>query len=300
LTNLQQAVNDGEFMYPLFAAVETTRSKSHSDWYTFTPHEVGCDQLGLFIPTWSFNRKFSNGSSTDFSPEQRLGFFMALWGSALSGSVKQMYSATAGEQITNQVINDFIKKIIKETVGGLEIAPVEINNPWYGFKDNPTKNVDKLRFIDAGYMCNLPALPLLHPQRAVDIIIMLDVSEKVHTGKGSPDLHKLQSLVQSRGLPFPNIDFNNINKKAITVIADDKNTNAPIIIYLPAVKNEKHPEWGDLASEVLTTFASANFTYSKKDYERLIKIVRANVVDNKDKIIEAIKQKVAQKKAIKR
>ena len=156
------------------------------------------------------------------------------------------------------------------------------------------KDLEQLTFVDAGVAYNVPFPPLLNKNRAVDIIIALDASQNVHQGEGAGELRKAEKHAREMGWPFPQIDYTDITKKAVTVFVES-DPATPIVIYVPPVKILRHAELGDPEVEFTQTYKTSGFSYSKADAERLIDIVRYNIIDNKDIIIDAIKQKIDQK-----
>jgi hypothetical protein len=294
-SDLRDRMSDGSFMYPICTAVEITKSTHHPVWFTFSPHEVGSDELGLYIPTWALGRKFVDGVSTDIHnpPELRLGFLMGIWGSALSSTFKHMYELGVQESISNPITRASLKNVLKQTVGPWQFAPINILNPFYGLEKGGYKALDQLTLVDAGVACNVPFPPLLNEKRAVDIIIALDASGNAIPSRAEA-LHLAEEYAREKGHPFPKIDYTGITKKAVSVFADS-DPATPIVIYVLPIKNEKHPELGDPEKEFQTTYQTSYFRYSKKDAERLIDLVRSHVVENKEVIFEAIKQKINQK-----
>lgn len=294
-SDLKTLLDDGQSIIPLSTAVEITYSRHNPAWFTFTPYEIGSDQLGLHVPTQAFGRKFFNGVSTNNCPEKSLGYFMGLWGSAMSGTVKQIFDHGIKAQEKYQQLYDFCKKIIKETIGSVTFAPIKVSNPFYGIESSIYKNLSHLNFVDAGYHFNIPLPPLLNPERAIDIIIILDASRKVQYKEGAQALHKAYDYVVQEGLPFPKIEHNNVRKNEINVFFDPENPKVPLIIYIPVFKNKSHPEFPDPEVEFFTTYNTGNFSYPKHMCQRLIDLVACNVFDNKDLILDAIKLKIDQK-----
>jgi len=44
----------------------------------------------MFVKTWAFGRKFENGISTDFAPEQPLEFYLGIFSSAMNSSLERL------------------------------------------------------------------------------------------------------------------------------------------------------------------------------------------------------------------
>lgn len=296
-STLSNRVKDGSFMFPLCTAVEISKPEKGKIWFTFSPYETGSDELGSYLPIWALGRKFNNGISikNDKIPELRLGFLMALWGSFLSGTFKQLYEIELKKSMNDPNIRLVTEKIL-DIVGNLQVAPVNISNPFYGIAKSIYKDLELLTFEDAGYDYNLPFGPLLNKERSVDIIIAIDSSGTVHKDEGV-ELRKAEQDARKKGMSFPKINYTNITKKAVNVFSDT-DPKTPIVIYIVPTKNVRHPELGDPEKEFATTYKTLNFTFSEYDAKRLIDIICYNIDDNKELIINAIKQKINQKKML--
>ncbi|THG96596.1 hypothetical protein EW026_g5257, partial [Hermanssonia centrifuga] len=61
-------------------------------WYEFTPYEIGCDEIGAWIPSWSFGRQFRNGLSVERRPELGFTILAGVFGSAFCASLKHYFA----------------------------------------------------------------------------------------------------------------------------------------------------------------------------------------------------------------
>ena len=290
-SSLGDYIKDGAFPFPLCTAVETTID---NNWVTFTPFEVSCDSLNFSIPTWSFGRRFSAGLSTDYAPEQSLGFFMGLWGSALSGSIQEMLEVSAGS-LNPLLYNTLNKFIIEIGISDLRWAAIKIHNPLYGSVDSPYKmrNMPELIFTDAGYAYNIPITPIVKKERAVDIMIIMDASQNVH--EGTPDFKKAVADFNNQSIPLPQIDFTQEIQQPVTIFRDTTNNNTPVIIYVIPCKETGYDSSFDPAKEFYTTYKTSDLSYDRTAVEKLTGLIRYSIANNKDRIIRAI-QEVAEKK----
>ena len=83
--------------FPIYTAVTPLRNVEPSlfPWFEFTPYQIGTalhagdNKTGMFVKTWSFGRKFKNGISADYAPEQSLEFFLGIFSSAMNSSLKE-------------------------------------------------------------------------------------------------------------------------------------------------------------------------------------------------------------------
>jgi phospholipase A2 len=289
LSSLGDLIKDGSWPFPLYTAVETS---AENHWVTFTPFEVGSDTMHFHIPTWSFGRKFSNGMSVDYAPEQSLGYFMGLWGSALSGSLEDMLNSVEG--LNPLLTNALTNVLIDSGLADCRWAEINIHNPLHGYplSSYRTRNIKDLIFMDAGYIYNIPLPPLLKEERAIDIIIVLDVSQDVH--KGNTEFKKAITDLTIQGIQLPPINLRNI-KQPISVFTDPDNSHIPTIIYIvPTVEIGYDPLF-DPAKEFSTTYNVANFAYSKEAINKITGLMRYIITKNKNLIYQTINDTIAKK-----
>jgi len=292
LSDLDARVGNGEWIFPLFTAIETTFDYN---WFTFTPYEIGSESAGIYIPAWSFGRKFENGKSIDFAPEPSLGYLMGVWGSALSGTIGDILQRLNFAVGLPGALAPMVREIIYSTkIDKATLAPASVFNFAKGMK-GVYKNREKMTFIDAGYDCFIPIVPLLNKERAIDIIIVLDVTMGVHSGITSP-LHDAQEYARAHRLSFPEIDYRGLTERFISVFDNKNDPECPTIIYLIPVKNDKYDSTFDPALLFDTTYATTKFSFTRPQIEKLIGLVRQSVIDNKEIIIKAIKDKIEMKK----
>ncbi|MCL4229063.1 hypothetical protein KJZ61_00030 [Candidatus Dependentiae bacterium] len=104
-----------KYPFPVYTAIQ---EGSH-EFFEFTPFEVGCRKLEVYIPTWGFGRKFNNGHSVDNAPEQSLGYMLGIFGSAFSTTLNTYYDESAITQGIDAIFKtpeyiDFVSKTILE------------------------------------------------------------------------------------------------------------------------------------------------------------------------------------------
>ncbi|QRW21418.1 phospholipase [Rhizoctonia solani] len=56
-------------------------------WFEWSPYEVGCDELGAWIPSWALGRRFENGRNV----ERRLDPSVGIFGSAFCASLQHYF-----------------------------------------------------------------------------------------------------------------------------------------------------------------------------------------------------------------
>ena len=114
----QQAkhINQGQKPYPIYTAIESFHG-SNPVWYEFTPYEVGNTQYNLYVPTWALGRKFKNGLSTDFAPEQSPGFYYGIFGSAFAARYDLIMQEIT---IATDELDSTSKKILELITEGIQ------------------------------------------------------------------------------------------------------------------------------------------------------------------------------------
>ena len=161
-----------------------------------------------------------------------------------------------------------------------------------GMAQSPLAAVREMRMVDAGISFNLPYPPIsgLRPERKADIIIFVDASG----GVISNELKLTEQFARAQHLKFPSIDYNGIDKHAITVFRSEQDLQAPVVIYVPRIVDEAllntqkdNPALSSyisllkgfniehcIAQEDCNTF---NFVYSEKQARSLIALGAFNV-----------------------
>ncbi|KAK9541997.1 hypothetical protein VZT92_002001 [Zoarces viviparus] len=172
------------------------------------------------------------------------------------------------------------------------------------FPNQLTPRDSTLCLIDSGHAINIACVPVLRPERDVDLIISLSYSwEPEHIFN---DLEKTAAYCKDHDIPFPNVDFASLEKepqKEFYIFEDKENPKAPIVAHLPLVnvtyKHFKHPgvkretEEDIRAGEVDVSSSSSpyitkNMTYSEEDYEALVELISYNISINKESILAAL------------
>ncbi|KAG9126079.1 hypothetical protein FRC07_005004 [Ceratobasidium sp. 392] len=133
-------------------------------WFEWSPYEVGCDELGAWIPSWALGRRFDNGRNI----ERR--YFLEVQ-PLLRDLPLPIFDWLEGVLIEKEKEFDVIHPVppvaLPNFVQGLE------GQLRYGSPEGITE-AETLRFMDAGAELNIPYYPFL--RREVDCIIALDAS----------------------------------------------------------------------------------------------------------------------------
>ncbi|GAA6063249.1 hypothetical protein JCM10212_003612 [Sporobolomyces blumeae] len=200
----RRLVDDGEMPLPIYCSVrhdlppEEEIKKKEAEgktgkeivdegkwhWFETTPYEVGCDQLGAFIPTWSLGRVFSNGKSTERLPELSLtvlsGIFASAFCSTLFSYFKEVKPLLKPLPFFSK-IDEFVLDNAHKLDAIHPFPPAELPNFLKNLKgklregtSESVTELDTLGFMDSGAFLNLPYIPLM--RRHCDVVIALDAS----------------------------------------------------------------------------------------------------------------------------
>ncbi|XP_076599456.1 cytosolic phospholipase A2 zeta-like [Chaetodon auriga] len=174
------------------------------------------------------------------------------------------------------------------------------------FPNQLTPKDPTMFLVDSGHVINIGCVPVLRPERDVDVIICLSYSwDPEHILRV---LEKTVAYCKDRNIPFPSADFASLEKepqKEVYIFEDKENPKAPIVVHFPLVnvtyKHFKHPgvkretEEEIKAGEVDVStsespYATKNVTYSEEDYETLVELASYNILNNKETILEVLRK----------
>lgn len=302
-------LDTGTQVIPIYTAVHPLGELEYY-WFEFTPFEIGSTDLQAFVPTWAFGRKFDNGVSVNtqtnagpqYAPEQTLGFYMGIFGSAFTVNVAEMIDMLRKAEDPSAEDYSVKLKIVEEITESLNIkdvrlariSPAEVFNYTYQLAGSPISNRKKIVLVDAGLAFNLPTPPLLRPERAIDVIFIFDSSADIGS---AGELRKAEQYAQVNNLPFPPIDYQQAKTQSISIFANPQNPKCPTIIYLPLIKDPELP--GVKGDPLLENFdpkrcveqdycSTFNFKYNVAEFETLTKLTEVNIVGNAEKIKTAL------------
>ncbi len=265
LENFAPLVETGRYPYPIFTGI--LDNLEHYEWMEFGPHEIGSEFLNTWIPSNCFGKKFKNGVSNDTRPGASLSYLVGLFGSAyslnLDEHVKYLHSLVI-EQFDQRVYTPF------EFFENFRFSPPMVRNMTRGLEGFPLCNNRYQVVLDAGLAFNLPFPPAV--RRKSNIILCCDMSENVQNGEAVNELKKVEAYMKRKGIPFPEINYENIEKQEVNIFYDEQNLESPIILYFP-----HHVE-----------FATMKFEYNKEEFEKVCNTMQQQVIDSREMILYAI------------
>lgn len=290
LSETSKAITNGDFPFPIYTAISTSKVNNKFNWFEFNPYEVSFkynnDQIS--IPSWALGRKFKNGHTSSKAPENSLGFVIGICGSAFTISAEELV------KMYHKSIPFFLRQSLefittKTDFGDLRILPGAIYNPLFRYtkrtRNNiPYQNLDTLYLIDAGIDFNVPTPPLLKPERNVDIILIMDSSSDIIN---APELKKAENYAKFYNLRFPKIDYSQISSKNISVFSN-KDPKVPTIIYIPLIKNPNYSVFDPTDHETNKYLNTFNLHYTEEESADLCGLTTFNILSNKQILKDTI------------
>ncbi|MGC2310889.1 MAG: hypothetical protein WA432_04675 [Candidatus Babeliaceae bacterium] len=290
-------IKNGTNPYPIYTAVMPVKKY---EWFEFAPYECGSTFLNAFVQTWAFSRFFKEGKSVhDIEPPMSLGFVMGVCGSAFRANLREVLEEYE-KGIKPAALHDFLLyAIANPTIGTARIAIASIFNITFGMKNHPLNTYEKITLVDAGSDFNLPFPPLLRPERALDIIIVLDASANVITDN-APALRSAQAYANEHNMLFPPIDYSKVTTQNCSVHQDPNNPQAPIIIYVPLLYNKNY---GTLNPQDLKTYSfldTFNFIYTPAQVNQLSGLLEFTMQEANPLIMQVVNQVIERKEQVKK
>jgi cytosolic phospholipase A2 len=293
LTDSHQHILDGHLPMPIYTAIQS--QKDPYEWMEVTPLEIGSSFLKSYIPTWAYGRKFKEGISLDKSPEQTLGYFMGIFGSAFEVNLKDIVRISAsnlsylGHQLPELLaaaLKNCLKLILDSFIGEVRLFPSMLANFTYLFELSPIKDEKSIALVDAGIDFNLPFPPLLRAARNVDIIIVYDASSSL---VGVPELKRAALYAKRNGIKFPPIDFELAEHQPVSIFKDSSDPATPVIIYFPRIKNNNYnPSFDPDECIELDYCNTFNFDYKPEEARLLTGFAEFCIKEKESAIKQAI------------
>ncbi len=279
----------GDKLMPIYTSVLCLKGDKY-EWMEYTPFEIGSSYLKSYVPTWAFGRKFSNGISKDYAPEQSLGYLMGIWGSAFEIAMKDLIQSESEKINQSQSFPySIFDHIVENTpVGNLRLSPAAVFNISKHIPASPLKDEKYISMVDAGLYFNLPLPPLL--ERKSDIIIIFDASAG---NVGGMEFKKAYKWAIEHDYDMPEFDMNDddIINRNITILKDE-DPKVPVIIYMP-LANENGAYLNGYNWEKQSYTSTFNFKYKKNQFDALAGLPEFNVIQNADAIFDVIKEVAA-------
>ncbi|TET06956.1 hypothetical protein E3J79_00350 [Candidatus Dependentiae bacterium] len=299
-------IKNSVFPFPIYSSSSGSSDLREWWWYEFTPFEAGGYELGMFVPIWACGRKFNNGLSVDFALEQNLGFYMGTFGSGFAAQIQQLYDYFTTELKDDGLLRRMYSSIVVfllSKIGKKRLSCAQLCNFTFGMPSSPIQHTKYLKLIDPAYVLNF-AYPTISGKkigRRPDILFFLDYSGNI---EGAPELKKVSEYAQSKNFMFPPINVDGIDQSIISIFKDEDNSDVPLVIYMPRIKDDytweklkneeefaKYKDYLDSfdAKEFFSSYAKTiNFYYDDFEARQLCALMEFNMQASKEKIVESI------------
>ncbi|XP_049637494.1 cytosolic phospholipase A2 beta [Suncus etruscus] len=159
-----------------------------------------------------------------------------------------------------------------------------------------------LCLLDVGYLINTSCPPLLRPMRDVDLIVSLDYNLQ----GAFQQLQLLGRFCEEQGIPFPAVEpaAEELRQpRECHLFLDPDRPEAPAVLHFPLVNDtfrthsapgvRRAPE--EMAAGAVDLSASGSpyhyskVTYSADDADKLLRLARYNVCNNRGRLLEALR-----------
>lgn len=291
-----------------------------------TPYEVGCDEIAAHVPTWAFGRPFHHGKSTQQLPEQSLALLLGLCTSAPAGPLTSYLSTISrnlpanflGHSISHlatRVATFWGKQGTEEFQEHHPLHACNEHNFLYHFTPVPAErtrppgleNSPRIHLIDSGMDNNCPTMVLLHPGRAVDVIVTLDASSDVakdsfparvdqigsrrgikFTKRPQPAGAKLYAQIYD-GEPghHPETVTDSYGREVSNPPAP-QSTRPCTMVYMPLLANEEAVP--DFDPSTAKFSGSYNLVWTAEQIEMLVKVCVGNFGEGQETLKQALRE----------
>ncbi|KAM4829174.1 cytosolic phospholipase A2 epsilon isoform 1-T1 [Thomomys bottae] len=180
------------------------------------------------------------------------------------------------------------------------------------FPNQLTQFSKHLCLLDTAFFVNSCYAPLLRPERKADLIIHLGYS----AGSQTKPLKQTCEYCTEQNIPFPSYQFQEGDDKHLEecyVLEQPQEPTAPIVAFFPLVNDtfqkykapgvERTPEEMELGQLNIygpkSPYATKELTYTEAAFDKLVKLSEYNILNNKDKLLQALRMAVEKKKCLK-
>ncbi|XP_065493138.1 cytosolic phospholipase A2 epsilon-like [Caloenas nicobarica] len=177
------------------------------------------------------------------------------------------------------------------------------------FPNQLTQSEEFLSLVDTGFFINTSIMPLLKPERKVDVILHLNYS----AGSQIQALDQTCKYCSEQGILFPRVDVSEEDRKNLKecYLFDGAETpGAPVLLFFPLINDTfqkyKAPGQKRLESEMedgkvdlygsCSPYSTYSLQYTEKAYDRLVQLGEYNILNNEDLIMQALHTAVARKR----
>nr|XP_045380203.1 cytosolic phospholipase A2 epsilon isoform X2 [Camelus bactrianus] len=179
------------------------------------------------------------------------------------------------------------------------------------FPNQLTPSVNHLCLLDTAFFVNSSYPPLLRPERKVDLIIHLNYC----AGSQTKPMKQTCEYSTVQNIPFPKYELQEEDDKLkeCYLMENSQEPDAPTVVFFPLINDtfqkykapgvERSPEELEQGQVDIygpkTPYATKELTYTEAAFDKLVKLSEYNILNNKDKLLEALRLAVEKKKRLK-
>ncbi|XP_066133064.1 cytosolic phospholipase A2 epsilon [Saccopteryx bilineata] len=180
------------------------------------------------------------------------------------------------------------------------------------FPNQLTESVNHLCLLDTAFFVNSSYPPLLRQERKADLIIHLNYC----AGSQTKPMKQTCEYCATQNIPFPKYDVQeegNSNLKECYLMENSQEPDAPVVLFFPLISDtfqkykapgvERSPEELEKGQVDIygpkTPYATKELTYTEAAFDKLVKLCEYNILNNKDKLLQALRMVVEKKKLLK-
>ncbi|XP_025917450.1 cytosolic phospholipase A2 epsilon-like [Apteryx rowi] len=177
------------------------------------------------------------------------------------------------------------------------------------FPNQLTESEEYLSLVDTGFFINTSIMPLLRPERKVDVILHLNYS----AGSQIQALDQTCKYCSDQGILFPRVELHEEDRKKLKecyLFEGAETPGAPILLFFPLIndtfQNYKAPGQKRSESEMedgkvdlygcCSPYSTYSVKYTEKVYDRLVQLGEYNILNNEDLIMQALRTAVERKR----
>ncbi|XP_042639619.1 cytosolic phospholipase A2 epsilon [Orycteropus afer afer] len=179
------------------------------------------------------------------------------------------------------------------------------------FPNQLTEAANHLCLLDTAFFVNSSYPPLLRPERKADLIIHLNYC----AGSQTKPMKQTCEYCTAQNIPFPKYDLQDEEEdlKECYLMENPQEPDAPIVVFFPLIDDtfqkykapgvERSPEELEQGQVDIygpkTPYATKELTYTEAAFDKLVKLSEYNILNNKDKLLQALRLAVEKKKQLK-
>ncbi|XP_014636084.1 PREDICTED: cytosolic phospholipase A2 epsilon [Ceratotherium simum simum] len=181
-----------------------------------------------------------------------------------------------------------------------------------GFPNQLTESANHLCLLDTAFFVNSSYPPLLRPERKVDLIIHLNYC----AGSQTKPMKQTCEYCTTQNIPFPKYELQEEEEEKLKecyLMENPQEPDAPIVIFFPLINDtfqkykapgvERSPEELEQGRVDIygpkTPYATKELTYTEAAFDKMVKLSEYNILNNKDKLLQALRLAVEKKKRLK-